>query len=102
MTPHLQHSDPTQLKNTRFDITMPLATIDDLNSERVCHHMNTEHAACVYGMVASIYGVNDKIDNVQMIRFAMDRCDFTFNLNGKERHTFLPFEPPLQSIKEAR
>lgn len=81
---------------------MPLATIDTLNSERVCEHMNLDHPACVYGMVTEMYGVNDKIDNVVMIRFAMDRCDFTFSKNGKEMHAFRAFEPHLTSIKEAR
>jgi hypothetical protein len=37
-----------------------------------------------------------------MIRFAMDRCDFTFTLNGKALHTFRKFEPPLETIKDAR
>jgi hypothetical protein len=82
--------------------SMPLATIDTLNSDRVCEHMNEDHAACVYGMVADMYGINDKIDDVVMIRFAMDRCDFTFTLNGKALHTFRKFEPPLQTIKDAR
>mmetsp|Transcript_21231 Transcript_21231/g.35130 ORF Transcript_21231/g.35130 Transcript_21231/m.35130 type:complete len:225 (-) Transcript_21231:692-1366(-) len=82
---------------------MPLATIDTLNSERVCEHMNIDHPACVYGMVTEMYGVNDRISNsVVMIRFAMDRCDFTFCMNGKELHAFRKFEPPLTSIKEAR
>eukprot|EP00542_Grammatophora_oceanica_P001326 CAMPEP_0194068746 /NCGR_PEP_ID=MMETSP0009_2-20130614/87232_1 /TAXON_ID=210454 /ORGANISM="Grammatophora oceanica, Strain CCMP 410" /LENGTH=100 /DNA_ID=CAMNT_0038721871 /DNA_START=109 /DNA_END=411 /DNA_ORIENTATION=+ len=72
-------------------------------SQRMCQHMNDDHAVSVYGMVRSMFpGASTVVTDTEIVGISFETCDFTCKVNGKSQHVSYPFHPPLSSAKEAR
>ncbi|KAL3758825.1 hypothetical protein ACHAWU_007942 [Discostella pseudostelligera] len=89
---------------------MATAEISPETSDRICAHMNDDHAATIHAMIMSRLShreeVTCKIQNAKMISVTMKEYTLSFVLcNGdtcEMKKIAVPFDPPLTTSAEVR
>jgi hypothetical protein len=97
----IHHYPVDQLSSAMSDV------ISDDTSKRMCAHMNVDHAASVHGMVLScIQRKGAAISDAKMVSISMEGCQLKYVACKGDvcemNNVFMPFDPPLKSVKESR
>ena len=76
-------------------------------SNRICSHMNVDHAASVHAMVLRHSNrIQGHVSNCKMKNISLNGCEISFvacRANMCEQHqVFVKFSPALGSVREAR
>ncbi|KPQ39469.1 MAG: DUF2470 domain-containing protein [Phormidium sp.] len=69
-------------------------------SDRICKHMNDDHASAVL-TYAQVYGDRRDAESAQMQAIDPQGMDLTVHVNGEAVSLRIPFDHPLQDSEDA-
>ncbi|MFO8039171.1 MAG: DUF2470 domain-containing protein [Sodalinema sp.] len=69
-------------------------------SDRICKHMNDDHASAVL-VYAQVYGDRHDAEAAQMQAIDPQGMDLTVQANGETLNLRIPFDHPLQDSEDA-